>query len=457
MLVFLSGCLAQPPLLKPALEEEGEIFVYLQPFPQGAERLRFRIERVSAVRDDGAEFILPLALSDIRGGQVKRQKFFAAGLLPPGTYTGLSCTIRSATLAGEEGETALLLPEEPARIDFPFSVEKKKALLLALSFDYFSSVKDGFTFLPVFSAAIPGRPIPSYIGYVSNSAANTITVFDKRAGQVTGMIATGRGPRGIAFDPQLRKAYVALSGEDAVAVIDMALHEVITRIPLTAGDTPQEVALTPDRKTLLVVNSGSNTLSMVSTSSLFEQQRISVGNHPRSVLVDAAGKRAFVFNALSNTVSVVDIPGKTVIGTLTTETGPFRGQFNRKGDRLYIIHEWSPYLIVVDSSTFQVLKRVFVGVGVSFIKVDTLTDMIYLCRTHDGTVEIYDPFSLFPGDLIRMESGVVFFTVDGEENTFYLALPDQKVVVGLNSINKKVVSVIDVGEDPYWIAVMGER
>jgi len=67
----------------------------------------------------------------------------------------------------------------------------------------------------------------------------------------------------MALDQRTKRAYVALSGEDEVDVIDVANGEVVDRIKLSGGDRPRELALTPDGRTLLVVNTGSNTVSII--------------------------------------------------------------------------------------------------------------------------------------------------------------------------------------------------
>ena len=96
------------------------------------------------------------------------------------------------------------------RTDFPFTVNRKRAYVISLSFKYRESISGGFSFSPCF-LHFPPRPIISLAGYVSNTISNNITVFDKKLGQVVGMIATGKGPAGMALDQRLRRVYVAIS------------------------------------------------------------------------------------------------------------------------------------------------------------------------------------------------------------------------------------------------------
>ena len=457
-LFVLLGCQAALLQVKAPLEEEGEVYLYIQPFPQEAYRLRFKIVEISALGADGRESPLFVSLHELKGLEMKRQRLLAFGQLPAGPYVGFSVRVKDANLKVEEGEATLLVPEAPAKIGFPFSVAKKKSYVITLVLKYRESIRDGFSFSPAFSIFIPNKPITSLVGFVTNFASNNISVFDKNLGQVVAMIATGRGPAGMALDQTRRMAYVALSGEDTIAVVDVASVDVVNSVRLHTGDRPQELALTPDGKVLLSANTGSNTVSFIDPVSLLELTRINVGNGPNSVLIDPTGRRAYVFNRLSSIISVIDIPNKALVTTISTDAGPLRGQFDRKGDRFYVINEWSSYLTVFDAASLTVLGRFTVmRMGLDAIKVDTMTDFIYLGRRNDTLVEMYDPFSFVRVDFIQTPAGVTYMTIDGETNNMYMVSPEIKSVMISNLVSKKTPSEIDVGDGPYWVTLMGER
>ena len=459
MLVFgMLGCQAAISTVRPPLEEEGEVYLYIQPFPQEAYRLRFKIAEIFALSGDGREFPLFVSLHELKGPEMKRQRLLASGQLPPGSYVGFSFRAKDANLKVEEGEASLLVPETPARIDFPFNVAKKKAYVISLILKYRESIREGFSFSPVFSVFIPTKPITSLIGFVTNSASNNITVFDKNLGQAVAMIATGRRPAGMALDQTRRRAYVALSGDDTIVVVDVTAVDVVESVRLHTGDHPQELALTPDGRVLLSANTDSNTVSFIDPVSLLELSRINVGNGPNSVLIDPTGRRAYVFNRLSSTISVIDIANKAIVTTISTDPGPLRGQFNMKGDTFYVINEWSSYLTVFDAASLTVRGRFTVmRMGLNAIKVDTMTSFIYLGRRNDTVVEMYDPFSFVRVDFIQTAGGVTYMTIDGETNNLYMVSPETKSLMITNLVSKKMPSEIDVGDGPYWVTMMGER
>lgn len=454
---LLLGCSPKSIQRRAAPEDSGEALVYLQPFPQEADRLRFVLQEAWAEREDGGVVPLSVSLTQLEVGTVGRQRLLLSGDIPPGAYRAILFRVGKATLRTEEGDAALLVPEAPARFEQPFVVTRDRPALLFLDFRYRESLQGGINLVPAFSPFVPTRPTAALLGYVTSPGARHLIVFDKKTWQVVGVVPTGRGPRAIALEPLSRRAYVAASGEDAVEVIDMAAGEVLQRISLNLGDSPREVHLAQDRRTLLVVNQGSNTVSFVDVAAAAEVARVNVGNGPSSLTVDRTGRKAFVFNTLASTVSVLDIPSRTVIGTIVTESRPILGQFNRQGDRLYVAQAGSPYLVVIDPVSQAVLKRVLVGAGVSALKSDPATDLLYLGRKGDPTVAVYDPFSLIQSDFLRTGEGASHLAIDGEENNLYVARPEGRSVSVLNLNKRRVIAEIDVGEEPSWVALMGER
>ncbi len=456
-LPFLFGCQAMVPQIRPALEQEGEVYLYLQPFPQEADRLRFEIEAISAISAKGREFPLTVSLPELKGRDGRRQRLLATGVLPPDEYSGFSIRVKSASLKGEDRESALLVPGAPTKLDFKFIVTRRGGSVISLVFKYAESVGAGFSFTPVFSVFFPDRPPLGLIGLVTNSGSNDITLINKKTLQAFGVIVTGRGPSGMVVDQRTRRAYVALSGEDSVDVIDIMAGNISDRVRLNAGDEPRELALTLDGRIVLSANTGSNTVSFIGTASRVEETRISVGNAPVSILIEPTGRRAFVFNKSSNTISVVDILARSVIATIPTDSAPVRGQFNRRGDRLYVIQEMSTFVLVLNPILLGVVGRFPVRPGMISVKADPNTDLVYLGRQRDFVVGLYDPIAFAPIGFVNTGASIAYMAIDPEENNLFMVSPDRGIILVSSLTSRRIIGEIEVGEKPYWVAVMGER
>jgi YVTN family beta-propeller protein len=75
---------------------------------------------------------------------------------------------------------------------------------------------------------------------ISDPAANELVVIDATTRKFVKQINVGKGPGGILIAPGKERAYVALAGDNAVAVIDLHKLDVTERIP--TGEGPDGLA-----------------------------------------------------------------------------------------------------------------------------------------------------------------------------------------------------------------------
>ena len=430
------------------LDSEGEIFAELQPLPGDAARLVFEVASAAAVRSDGRAIPLQVAPD----GAPDRQHLLVSGRVEPGAYTGLEVAFKRATLRGSD----LLVSKEPLRIEAPFAVSQRRASILWLALQP-GSTDQKFAFAPSFAVSIPAKAVVALTAYCSDAGAHELTVFDKRARAVTGVLPTGRAPWGLALDPIASRAYVALSDDDQVAIVDIANGAEVSRIRLNAGDSPRELLLTPDRRLLLSANAGSNSVSLIEPGSMIEVGRVQTGDEPTSLLLDRKGTRAYVFNQRSSSISVLDLGSRSVVATVPTENAPLRGQIDRAGTRLYVASTNSAYLTVFSLPDLSVSKRVYVGLGTSALKVDSNTDLLYVANGIDKRLAVFDPFSLLPIDYLEVSGAVSWMAIDDAENALFVLLPESHSVEAIHLTTKKPLGGFSVGAQPRVLALMGER
>ncbi|MDY7965682.1 YncE family protein, partial [Bacillus thuringiensis] len=116
-------------------------------------------------------------------------------------------------------------------------------------------------------------------------------------------------------------AYVANFGSNTVSVIDTSSNTVVATVPV--GVAPSSVAVTPNEKFVYVANSSSSTVSVIDTSSNTVIATVPVGFLPLGVAVTPNSKFAYVTNAGSSTVSVIDTSSNTVVATVPVGVAPF--------------------------------------------------------------------------------------------------------------------------------------
>jgi YVTN family beta-propeller protein len=457
-LAFLAAaCTPQLLSYEAALGNEGEVHLYLQPIPHQDYRIDFAVTAISAIRDDGSATRLRQYPAELKAQELlTTQKRLAWARLTPGLYKGVTIEMGAASLLGEHGSNALLVPEEPLFIEEEFTVARRRATALFLTLHEEEVVSDGFSFTPTFSLAGPQRQLTGLLGFATDSLTNTVWVFNKNTMEVVDTITAISGPKGIVIDQRGGWAYVALAGDDAVAAIEVSSAQILARIQLNFGDEPGEMALSPDGKTLLCANLGSNTVSILDTSPLREVGRIGLPSEATSVFVDPSGSRAYVLDALSRTISAIDLARGERVATRTLEEAPIRGAVSGDGNRLYVITSDSPNLLIIDPLTLTIEQRLFVGLDAASIKVDDKTEQVYVGKA-TGEIVVMDLSSLIFVDTFTVKGDAAFLAIDGEEGTLLVASPDSKTIQKIDLISRRPLGLIEVEGGSYAVAVMGER
>lgn len=452
-----TACTPQMLAYQPALQADGELHLYLQPLPQEAYRIDFTISDISAVRSEGDAIPIPQVLSELHGKELQdAQRRLASGPLSPGVYKGLTIQLSEASLLTEEGPTALLVPQDPLFLEQEFTIVRRRATALFLSLDPTNLLSAAFRFTPLFSPATSRRQLNNLVGFATNARANVVSVFNKNTMQIVDIVATGSGPTGAALDQLNGWLYVALAGDDSIEIIQVNTGDILGRVKLNFGDQPGEIALSPDGRTLVSANTGSNTASIVDTRSLREVARINLPSEPTSVVVGPSLPRAYLFQPAANAISIIDLSRRTLVRSRTLEETPIRGALSKDADALYVITRDSPNLLVIDPVNLTPVTRIFVGIAASSIKVDGTTGLVYVGRK-TGAIAVLDPSSLLSIDTFNVRGNAVFLTIDNEESALLAVLPDNNSVKKLDLVSKKLLGAVEVYAGAYAVAVMGER
>jgi DNA-binding beta-propeller fold protein YncE len=452
-----TGCALQTVTeYKPPLGDQGELYLYLQPLPQEMLPLTFTISDLALISEQGTtipliEEELPITGRDL----VNIQKRLLAKTLAPGRYSGVSLTISRATVATEEGGMDLLPPAQPILLDLDFTVfrGRAQALFVALSPEYL--VTDGIRFTPRFALARPHQHPKNYLGFISNTGANVVTVFHKRTMEIVQVIYTGIGPRGMALDRNRGIVYVALSGEDAIGLISVDSMEQYGTIKLRFGDEPIELALSPGGETLLAANYGSGTVSIIDTRSRLETLRLGLDPDPVWVVAGREGQKAYVLHGLPNSLSVIDLSNRRLQSTISLEESPWRAAMNRDGNRLFIVSPYATDLQILRTDSRSIAGTIFTGAHASSITVDPRNDLVYIGKK-TGEVVVADPLSGTFIDSFPVPGDAGFLTIDGEENMLLVLSATRNTLHKFNLVSKRKLTYVPTEKGAHAVVVMGE-
>jgi YVTN family beta-propeller protein len=199
--------------------------------------------------------------------------------------------------------------------------------------------------------------------WVANIGDNTISIVDTSTFRILGTIAVGKGPTGLTFSRDGRFAYVSNQGDKTVEVIDTVSHRVLKAIPV--GTNPHFLVLGPDGR-IWGTNTGGTDIYVIDPATQEKVGAINVGPAPQQIAFGfkgLQGPNAYVTVAGLNRVVVVsaDPSNLRILEQIDVGQRPNGISNNREGTRLFVVHEGSNDLKVIDTGSSSVLATVPVG------------------------------------------------------------------------------------------------
>ena len=199
--------------------------------------------------------------------------------------------------------------------------------------------------------------------WIANIAEDNVSILDVATLRIVGTLPTGTGPTGLVFSRDGRHAYVSNQGDKTVAVVDTATYSVLKRIPV--GTNPHFLALGPDGR-IWGCNTGSNDIYVIDPGIQEVVASFQVGPAPQQIAFAYKGLRgplAYVTVAGFNKVLVLDadLNRLRLVEEIEVGDAPNGIAANPQGTRLFVVHERSNDLRVIDTGTSRVIATVPVG------------------------------------------------------------------------------------------------
>ena len=133
-----------------------------------------------------------------------------------------------------------------------------------------------------------------------------------------------------------RLLYVVCQDSDEVRVVDLQFGKVTGRVAV--GRMPRGIASSPDGHRLYITNAWSDTVSVIDTATLQVVQTLPTGPEPSGVISDTAGATLYVANRLSGDVSVIDLKSGQEIKRLLAGRGASYLALSPDGKWIYCTH-----------------------------------------------------------------------------------------------------------------------
>lgn len=276
--------------------------------------------------------------------------------------------------------------------------------------------------------------------------AGELRIVDVAAGAVTDVVDTGAVVTGLAVSPDGRTVYVVNGWSGSVAVVDVAAAEVVHRIRVKAE--LNSAVVRPDGKRLYLTGTanGQGVVLGFDLTSDSLAAVIQVGSAPTGLAVSPDGGHLYVANNQGASVTVIDTRIASVIRTVPVDVLPQYVAVSPDGSTTYVTHtsrlaNTNGSVTVIDNHTDKVVGHIPVGVGACELAVSS--DRLYVSNLQDGTVSVVDASTRqLVSTLVLATRGIAFSPRD---HSVYLATGRTTTVV--DSGTGRVTATIDLASN----------
>jgi len=174
---------------------------------------------------------------------------------------------------------------------------------------------------------------------VSVEQADSVHVFDAHAFTFVASFPTGDRPFPGAATADGRKAFVPGYADGTVTIIDLFNDRVLETVPV--GTMPSGGAVLPGDIDYAVVVRGENRVAFINTAShqVVGELTEGIGESPFSLVISPNGRLAFVNNTVSHDISVIDLASRLVITRIPVPDTPIVMAVHPSGNTLWVSSE----------------------------------------------------------------------------------------------------------------------
>lgn len=149
------------------------------------------------------------------------------------------------------------------------------------------------------------------------------------------------------------------------------------------------IATTPDGLQLVVVNTDSNSVTIVDLDSESANPiEIFVGNSPQTVAVDSDGVYAFIPNRFDDSVSVLDLQDQIILGCIAVDDEPFGVVAGQQ--HIFVSNQGSNSISVIDRKTYLPVLRIATEFAPRGLALSDDGSQLYVTHFFSGKLSIID-------------------------------------------------------------------
>jgi YVTN family beta-propeller protein len=289
--------------------------------------------------------------------------------------------------------------------------------------------------------------------YVTNQLDNTASIIDGGTEKVVATVRVGIAPAQMAVSPDRKSVYIANTGSDTVSVLNTDDNTIARTIALPGGSAPVDVAVDPKGRYLYTANGGSNRVSVLDTRASRVVASVRVGTQPLSVAVAPDGKTVYAANSGSGDVSVIDAPTRRVVRAIPTGRFPSGVAVTPDGASVYVSNELSGVTVI--SASKGTVTATLREPSPFSVAISPNGDRAYVTSLGPGRVTAIDTGTQRVSSTVSVGPyGTDPFTVRAAGDAVYVANQGASTLSVIDRRTLKATATIATGNSPYGIAVV---
>ena len=331
--------------------------------------------------------------------------------------------------------------------------------------------------------------------YTADQVSNTVSVIDPSTDTLLGTIPLGQ-PRvgtlfsplyydevnvhGLGFAPDGRLLDVISVTTNGAALLDPATNAVVARA--YTGRAPHEGFISPDGAELWVAVRGENHVAVFDVARLragggaeaspaagsggvgdaaaaaiagADLARIPTGLGPSMVVFSPDGATAYVNHSESAELVKIDVAGRRVVDRLADLASPFSPNLavSPDGAEIWLTHKDTGQVTIVDAATFRVLTVLDTGPVTNHVTFVTKPDAAYAYVTVGGTDStlVFRRNGANPERVAEIaHSGATPHGLwpSPDNSRVYVGLENADAVDVIDTETRRVIATIPVGQSP---------
>lgn len=325
---------------------------------------------------------------------------------------------------------------------------------------------------PAFGGQAPGAadapdiPISSRDRvYLSDQTSNTVSVVDPASEKLLGVIRLGdptpgnlsalyKGQllvHGMGFSPDRRTLIVVSIGSNSVAFIDTATNRV--KYISYVGRSPHEAMFTPDGKEVWVTVRGENHIQVLDGKTYQPTRRIMVPNGPGMTIFSPDGKYGYVVSSFTPEMVIINTKTHKIVGRVK-QASPFSPDVAATPDGKQV------WLTLKDIGKTQVINAQPPFNTIAVLDTGPITNHVNIARNAKGqfayiTIGGLNEIKVFttsdqPALVATIPTGDLPHGLwpSGDGARMYVGLENTNGVAAIDTTSNKVISTIHTGQAP---------